>query len=153
MFFNALGAIFLAAASALLLPSQTVPQPLASAGNPNLSPVRPTTSVIARVENPRDPTTKRLWIASMIAAAAASGFDAGSSWGKQEGNGLLASSNGTFGARGLCIKAGILSGVIVPQVVFRKHRELRTRFLIGNFAEAGIFTGIAVHNLGVTSPR
>ena len=98
-----------------------------------------------------DQNMNRLWISSMIAVAAASGMDAASSWGKLEGNGLLASPNGTFGMRGTAIKGAIVAAVIVPQILLRHHKKLRTQFATENLAEAGFFTGLAVHNFGVTS--
>lgn len=104
-------------------------------------------------ETRHERTMNRIWVASLAAVAASSSMDAATSWGKREGNGLLASSNGTFGARGLSIKAGMLAVVVVPQVMFRHHKELKSKFAIGNFAEAGIFTGVAIHNLGVTAPH
>jgi ribose/xylose/arabinose/galactoside ABC-type transport system permease subunit len=95
----------------------------------------------------------RIWIASLVAMAAASGMDAASSWRKQEGNSLLASPDGTFGAKGMSIKVGIAAGVVLPQVLLRKHKNLKSRFAIGNFAEAAVFSGIAIHNMGIPANR
>ncbi|HMJ60862.1 MAG TPA: hypothetical protein VK493_03825 [Bryobacteraceae bacterium] len=108
---------------------------------------------IANVEDRHEQRLKYLWIASIFAMAAGTGADAATSWHKRESNGLLASSDGTFGAKGLGIKAGLAGGVLLPQILFRKHTDLRTAFTIGNFAQAGIFTGMAVHNLGVSPPK
>ena len=85
--------------------------------------------------------------------AAGTGADAATSWHKRESNGLLASSDGTFGAKGLAIKAGLAAGLLVPQILFRKHTDLRTAFTVGNFAQAGIFTGVAIHNAGIAAPQ
>jgi hypothetical protein len=95
----------------------------------------------------------RVWVASLLAVAASTSMDAATSFGKREGNGALASSDGTFGARGVGIKAGMLAAVVVPQLALRHHQKLKSKFAIGNFIEAGIFTGVSVHNLGVTAPR
>ena len=76
-------------------------------------------------------------------------MDAATSWGRHEGNGLLAQSDGSFGPRGVGIKVGVAAASLVPQIVFRKHKELRIPFTVGNFAEAGIFAGTAIHNLNV----
>lgn len=105
------------------------------------------------VEDRHTRTLNHLWIASMIAMAAASGMDAGTSWGKLEGNSLLASPDGKFGAKGVSIKVGIAAGVIIPQILLRRHKELRMAFSVGNFAQAAIFGGIAIHNLGVAAPK
>jgi len=108
---------------------------------------------IANVEDRHERRLKYLWIASIVAMAAGTGADAATSWHKRESNGLLASSDGTFGAKGLAIKAGLAGGLAVPQILFRKHTDLRTAFTIGNFAQAGIFTGVAIHNAGIAAPR
>lgn len=100
-----------------------------------------------------DSSGKRLWIGSMVAVFAASGFDAGTSWGKFESNPLLASPNGRFGAKGLSIKLGIGAALVAPQLLFHKHKQVRTEFTITNLATAGVFTGVAVHNLGIAPPK
>lgn len=116
------------------------------------SPVIATDNEAIRAEERHDRHVNRIWIASMIAMAAASGFDAGTSWGKFESNGLLASPDGTFGARGLSIKAGVAAAIIVPQILLHKHKDLRAKLAAGNFAGAGVFTGVAIHNLGIAAP-
>ena len=112
----------------------------------------PNTSV-ASVDSPHNRSANRLWIASIFSVVAGTSFDAASSWGLREGNGLLASSNGQFGAKGLAIKAGFAAAVIVPQICLRKHQELKRAFTIGNFAEAAVFTGVSMHNLQVRNTQ
>jgi hypothetical protein len=107
---------------------------------------------IANVEDRHEQRLKYLWIASIFAMAAGTGADAATSWHKRESNGLLASSDGTFGAKGLGIKAGIAGGLLLPQILFHKHKDLRSAFTVGNFAQAGVFTGIAIHNAGIAAP-
>jgi len=108
---------------------------------------------IAMVDDQRhDRFMHRLWIASMMAAAAGTSLDAATSWGKYEGNGFLASSDGRFGAKGVSIKAGLAMAVFMPQIALRRHKELRVPFTIGNFAQAALFGGVAAHNLGVRAP-
>ena len=104
---------------------------------------------VANVENAHSHFVNRLWIASMIAAVAGTSFDAASSWHQKEGNAFLASSDGTFGARGLSIKAAFAAAVIIPQICLRKHSELKGVFAAGNFAEAAIFGGVAIHNVRI----
>ncbi len=117
----------------------------ASALNPKIS--------IPSFEERHDRKVNRIWLASMLAMGAATGMDAASSWGKHEGNSFLASSDGTFGAKGLSIKAGVAAGVLLPQVLFRRHKDLKSKFAIGNFAEAALFGGVAIHNLGVPAAK
>jgi hypothetical protein len=69
-----------------------------------------------------------------------------------EGNALLASSNGTFGARGVAVKAGLEAVSVIPQICMRRHKDMKGMFTMVNFGEAGIFAGVAVHNLQVRSP-
>lgn len=141
--------------------SEGMPQPGQPAVTvlPNLSIQSSVTTFIPNknkfviAETPHERTVNRLWIASLCAVAGSTSMDAATSWGKREGNGLLASSNGTFGGKGISIKAGMLAAVVVPQVIFRHHKDLKSKFAIGNFIESGIFTGVSVHNLGVTAPR
>jgi hypothetical protein len=149
--------------SAALLPGQTVDSdnfagsPTISVSTRNLTPgtIAPVSAPkvsIAYVAEQRS-SVNRLWVASLFAVAAASGMDAATSWGKYEGNSLLASSNGRFGTKGITIKAGLGAAALIPQIFFmRNHKQLRSRLAISNFAEAAVFTGIAVHNIGVVAP-
>ena len=91
----------------------------------------------------------RLWVTSVAAMLAGTAADSYTSWHKHESNSFLASSNGQFGAKGVEIKVGIAAAVLVPQFIFRRRHEWRLPFAISNFAEAGIYTGAAVHNAGV----
>jgi len=150
-------AALLVSSAAMLVSGQTPIQPgqLATAaklqiGEPgdvtaNASNAMPRVS-IAATENPHDAFMNRLWMASIFADIAGTSLDAATSWGKREGNSLLASSDGTFGAKGVSIKAAFAAAILVPQLCLRKHDELKRVFAVGNFAEAAFFAGIAVHN-------
>lgn len=116
---------------------------------PAVPPAVTVTNSIGTIEDRHEKTMNRIWVASLFAMAAARGMDAASSWGKWEGNPLLASRDGTFGAKGMSIKAGIAAGVIVPEILLRKHKNLKPKFAIGNFAEAALFGGVAIHNIGI----
>jgi hypothetical protein len=106
----------------------------------------------AHMRDGHDKFVNRVWIASMLAMVAASALDAGTAWGKRERNGLLASSDGTFGAKGVSIKVAAGGAIIIPEILFRKSKHLRTKFTVGNFAEAAVFTGIAIHNSQISGP-
>jgi hypothetical protein len=106
-------------------------------------------TTIATPEDTRDRVMNRLWMTSIAALLTATSLDAVTSWGKREGNSLLASSDGRFGAKGLSIKAGSAAAVLIPQVLWRKHKDLKPAFAAGNIAEASIFAGVSVHNLQV----
>jgi hypothetical protein len=127
-------------------------QPGQLAGNsisppPSANSLAPIT--IANTEDPHDRMMDRLWIGSMAAVVAGTAADAASSWGKLESNSLLASSNGAFGAKGLALKGAFAAAIIVPEIFLRKHKELRTSFIVGNFGEASIFGGAVIHNLSI----
>ena len=109
----------------------------------------PKVTIANVAETPREHKMRLLWIASIGAMTAGTAADAYSSWHKQESNGILASSNGTFGAKGVAIKCGIASAVLVPQIIFRRHRDWHLAFAASNFTEAGIFAGVTAHNLAV----
>lgn len=135
-------------------PGQLAVAPRANATLPNEAPssnIVPRATVAQIDETPHDRLVNRLWIASIFAAIAGTSADAASSWGKDESNALLASSNGAFGAKGLSIKAGVLAAVIIPQICLRKHKDLKPAFTAGNFAEAAFFTGAAIHNIRLGS--
>ncbi len=113
--------------------------------SPYASPMR--SSRIASVsDDHRSVTIWKISIATMLASTA---FDAASSWGKSEQNPLLQSSNGTFGAKGVAVKASLAGVSLVPQLIFRKNKELRKIFTIINFGDTAMFTAIASHNLGI----
>lgn len=136
----------LASASEIAIPAMAIPSGTSASAMPAKLSLVP-------VEEKHDHRMKTIWISSLVAMGAATSADAVSSWHKQEANGLLASSNGTFGAKGVSLKAGIAAGVLLPQIIFRKHKELRSTFAIGNFAEAGVFTGTAIHNFRIAAPK
>lgn len=87
----------------------------------------------------------------MGALIAATALDAASSWGHREGNSLLASSDGTFGPKGLSIKIASAAAVLAPQVMLRRHAILLRPFAIANAGETAFYTAAAVHNFQLTS--
>jgi hypothetical protein len=135
------------------LASAEMTAPLAASNAMSTSDADAASVSIANVHDPHDRLMHRLWIASMVAAVAGTTLDAATSWGKLESNSLLASSNGTFGGRGIAIKAGLGAGVIIPQICLRKHKEYRAAFIIGNLGEASIFSAATAHNLSIRSAQ
>jgi hypothetical protein len=95
-------------------------------------------------------TNSRAWKLSLLALAGATSADALSSWGKQEGNPLLRSSNGTFGLRGLTIKSGLTGASFIPQYMMRNNPKAQKTFTVLNFAETAMFTALAVHNFSIS---
>jgi hypothetical protein len=107
---------------------------------------------VIRVEEPHHNTSK-LWMISVAGLIGANAFDAASSWGKYESNPLLRSSGGQFGAKGLGLKAASIGGLIVPQLLFHKRHGLERTFSVLNFSLAGMYSGLAIHNLGINTAR
>ena len=151
LFFLLVGCALALSAQPPLQPGQVNTSPEITAPKPAAASPIVQKTTIANVDDPHDKFMERLWIASMVTDLGATSFDAATSWGKREGNSLLASSNGTFGGKGLAIKAGFAAAVLIPQICLRKHKELRGIFAMGNFGQAGIFTGTAIHNLQIRS--
>lgn len=97
---------------------------------------------------------KKRWMWSTVALVAASFADVHSSWGKSESNSLLRSQNGTFGAKGLGIKMGIVGGVLVGQyLVVEKNPRLANVMTYGNFGMAAVKTGVAARNYTIEKPK
>jgi hypothetical protein len=97
----------------------------------------------------RESAKRTLWYVTIAAAVGATTFDSASSWQKHELNPLLASSNGTFGGRAVGIKIGAAAVTLLPQFILRKHKDLRTGFILGNLAQTAIYSGGAIHNLNM----
>jgi hypothetical protein len=153
-------AITLTLAANLAAAAETVAQPgqLAASfpppgGTETAALIRPSNLSPIAADDRHDRTTKRIWMASIAAALAGSAADSATSWGKREGNGLLASGDGTFGGRAVGVKAGITAAVLVPQILLRNHTNLRKKFIIANFIEAGVFAGTAAHNATIAAPK
>lgn len=96
---------------------------------------------------------QKRWLWSAIALTAASFADVHSSWGKRETNSLLRSADGTFGAKGMAIKIGIVSGIVLSQRVLVSKSPAFTRPLTyANYGMAGMKFGVAAHNYGIAKP-
>lgn len=97
---------------------------------------------------------KKRWMWSSVALVAASFADVHSSWGKLESNGLLKSSNGTFGAKGFGIKMGLVSGVLLTQyVMVDKSPKLANALTWSNYGMAAVKTGVAARNYTIEKPK
>lgn len=97
---------------------------------------------------------QKRWMWSAIALTAASFADVNSSWGKQEANGLLRSSNGTFGAKGLAIKMSMVGGILYGQhLMVKKSPALANVMTWSNYGMAGVKVGIAARNYQIEKPK
>ena len=91
-----------------------------------------------------------LWKASLAVLAAAQIMDIHSSFGCPEVNGMLRSSGGTFGAKAVGIKVGLVGVVVLTQYLAlrRSGRSARMTSAV-NFAVAGVTAGIAARNYAI----
>ena len=90
---------------------------------------------------------KKLWWISVAALGVASILDAQSSWGRQELNPLLRSSDGRFGARGVVVKTSIMGGITVLEWLgLRRDRKLAAPLAVGNASVAAWTGGVAIRN-------
>lgn len=105
--------------------------------------------IVMGVREERPKAGMHLWLASLAAVGASTSMDAATSWGKFEGNSVLASTDGRFGGKGLALKAALAGGIILPQVLLRRHRDLRKTFTLANLGAAALFSTATIHNLGV----
>lgn len=97
--------------------------------------------------------SRRLYIGSVLFAVGANALDIYSSYGKRELNPMLQGSNGTFSARSVLTKAGMVSGLEVPQILLVRHSARRMRlFAVANFAMSAALAGMSAHNFGVADP-
>jgi hypothetical protein len=96
----------------------------------------------------------RLWKFSTAALIAASAADVASSYGRCcEANPILASSDRTFGNRGLAIKSASVGGQLLLQyMVVRKNPRLAKVLSYVNFGSAGALTAVAVRNYRIPQP-
>ena len=103
--------------------------------------------------NPPSSRWKKVWAVSLAALAAGNALDASTSYGKFEANPMLA-RNGRFGAASIGLKIGLQAPFVGYQVwqVRRDKGASARRWAIANFALAGAFSAVAIHNAGVPRP-
>jgi hypothetical protein len=99
-------------------------------------------------------TEMRLWKISAATLVGASVLDIASSYGRCcERNQLLASSDRTFGGRGVAVKSATLGAQLWLQyMVARKNPKLAKVLGFINFGGAGAMTAVAVRNFGIPQP-
>jgi hypothetical protein len=100
-------------------------------------------------------TEMRLWKISAATLVGASVLDIASSYGRCcESNQLLASSDRTFGGRGVAVKSATLGAQLWLQYkLARSNPKLAKVLGFINFAGAGAMTAVSVRNFGIPQPR
>lgn len=90
---------------------------------------------------------KKAWAWSAAALMTSVALDTASSMGRQEMNPLLRGPMGQFNARSAALKFGIAGALLGSQyLLLKKHPEQAAWATTGNFAAAGLTSGIAVRN-------
>ena len=90
---------------------------------------------------------RKLYHASVAAVTAASVADVATSIGKYETNPALRGANGTFGARGIALKAAIAGGsVAIGYLMSRRPRGSVGAATLANFGMAATYGYIAHRN-------
>jgi len=108
--------------------------------------------------------SKKAWVASLAALAAANFLDVHVSSGQFEANPLLRNAQGRFSlARGLLFKSGLSAGAVAVQLLFLRKASAEDSYTptaVANFAAAGGLTALAIRNhcvadayAGATAPR
>jgi hypothetical protein len=115
-------------------------------------PSEPASVSAPRVESPRETAGKNFWRVSVAALIAANIADVKSSWGKQELNPVLATSNGKFGGEAALLKLGLQGGAIaVEYLLLRRHpsKRLYRALTFVNFGDASVTGAMAARNFGI----
>jgi hypothetical protein len=97
---------------------------------------------------------KKRWLASIVAVAAASAFDAQSSIGRPELNPLLRNSRGQFSTgRAVAFKLGGVGSMVALQSIFAgRDSTIYKTSAVMNLVSAGAFSASAARNT-VTAAR
>ena len=94
--------------------------------------------------------SKKAWVVSLAALAAANILDMHVSRGQFETNPLLRDSHGRFSlARGILFKSGLSAGAVTVQVLFLRKASAEDSYTpaaVANFAAAGGLTALAIRN-------
>lgn len=113
----------------------------------------PESTLLSRPNPLAAPAGQRMWKASLLSLAGATALDAASSWGKCEGNSLIAGGGGRFDSRSLSLKSAAIGGLMAfEHFSGKKHPQLYRLFSATNFAVSGGLSAYAVRNFGIAAP-
>ncbi len=115
----------------------------------DLTPVIPL-AVESAVRRSPDETSLNRWKLSVVPVFASQALDVTSSYGMRELNPMLASSDGSFGAKGAGIKLGATAGLLgVEYFIVRKYPRSVHVFTKINWSVSIVTTGFAAHNYAI----
>jgi hypothetical protein len=92
----------------------------------------------------------RRWKLSIVPLLASQALDVASSHGKFEGNALLASPNGRFGAKASLMKLGVVGAVLgVEYLVIRKNPRAAKMLWKLNWGSSAVTGAVAARNYSI----
>jgi hypothetical protein len=121
-----------------------------SASAADITPVIQPLTLESAARRAADQTAMRRWKMSVVPVFASQALDVTSSYGMRELNPMLASSDGSFGAKGAGIKLGATAGLLgVEYLIVRKYPRSARAFTKINWTVSIVTTGFAAHNFSI----
>jgi len=131
----------------MLLFAAFVAKPASAA---DVTPVIQPLTIESAARRAADQTSMRKWKMSVVPVFASQALDVTSSYGMRELNPMLASSDGSFGAKGAGIKLGAAAGLLgVEYLIVRKYPRSAHVFTKINWSVSIVTTGFAAHNFAI----
>jgi len=116
----------------------------------DVTPVIQPLTIESAARRAADQTAMRRWKMSVVPVFASQALDVTSSYGMRELNPMLASSDGSFGAKGAGIKLGATAGLLgVEYLIVRKYPRSARAFTKINWTVSIVTTGFAAHNYAI----
>lgn len=113
----------------------------------DVTPVIQPLTIESAARRAADQTAMRRWKLSVVPVFASQALDVTSSYGMRELNPMLASSDGSFGAKGAGIKLGATAAMVgLEYLIARKHSRAARIFTKINWSVSIVTTGFAAHN-------
>ena len=121
-----------------------------SASAADITPVIQPISIESAARRAAEQTSMHKWKMSVAPVFASQALDVTSSYGMRELNPMLASSDGSFGAKGAGIKLGSTAALMgLEYLIVRKHPRAARIFTKINWSVSIVTTGFAAHNFAI----
>jgi hypothetical protein len=116
----------------------------------DLTPVIQPLTIESAAHRAADQTSMRRWKMSVVPVFASQALDVTSSYGMRELNPMLASSDGSFGAKGAGIKLGSTAAIVgIEYLLARNHPRAARIFTKINWSVSIVTAGFAAHNFAI----
>jgi hypothetical protein len=116
----------------------------------DMTPVIEPLSIESAARRAADQSSMHRWKLSVAPVFASQALDVASSYRMRELNPMLASSDGSFGAKGAGIKLGATAGLLgVEYLIVRKYPRSARAFTKINWSVSIVTTGFAAHNFSI----